>query len=58
MTRNGRSLIILVVALVIVSAEVSGQDFEAKLAGTRLPNTLASSRAVYDGVDYVYLLGG
>jgi hypothetical protein len=58
MTRNGRSLIILAVALVIVTAQVSGQDFEAKLAGTRLPNTLANGCAVYDGVDNVYLLGG
>jgi hypothetical protein len=58
MRRNGQSLKFLVVALVIVNTELSGQEFEAKLAGTRLPNTLYVSSAVYDGVDNVYLFGG
>jgi hypothetical protein len=52
------SWIFLVVALVTVSNPVSGQGFEAKVAGARLPYTLSESSAVYDGVDNVYLFGG
>jgi hypothetical protein len=58
MRRHGQSLILLVVAFVTFSNEVSGQDFEAKLANARLPNPLYESCAVYDGVDNVYLFGG
>jgi hypothetical protein len=60
MRRNGRSLILVIVALVTVGTEVSGEEFEAKLAGARLPNPLVFSSAVYDGVevDNLYLFGG
>jgi hypothetical protein len=58
MTRNGWSLIILVLALTTVCTEVSGQGLEAKLAGSQLPNTLYGSSAVYDGADSVYIFGG
>jgi hypothetical protein len=55
---NCQSWSFLVVALVTVSNPVSGQGFEAKLAGARLPYPLYESSAVYDGVDNVYLFGG
>jgi hypothetical protein len=55
---NYQSLMFLVVALVTVSNPVSGQGFEAKLAGARLPYTIYDSSAAYDGVDNVYLFGG
>jgi hypothetical protein len=58
MTRKGQLLIILVVALVNVTTEVSGQGLEANLARARLPDARVESSAVYDGVDSVYLFGG
>jgi hypothetical protein len=55
---NCQSWIFLVAALGTVSNPVSGQGFEAKVAGARLPYEHFESSVVYDGVDNVYLFGG
>jgi hypothetical protein len=58
MRRNGQTMIFVVVALVAVSAKVSGQRFETRLADTKLPNGRSTSSVFYNGVDNVYLFGG
>jgi hypothetical protein len=45
-------------ALVHSFGESSGEGLEAKLAVAKLPATLDSSTAVYDGDDSVYIFGG